>query len=76
VYRAGAPILNRSSTEGPTEIRRVDVQLEALLAVDQHDRDPNPVDPLQALVAVDQDLLELERHLAADRQDRFSGLIA
>src|SRR5437763_11241704 len=56
--------------------RGVDLDLEALPAVDLHDRDPDPVLELERVVAADVDLVEGEDRPRALGQDHVAGEVA
>src|SRR5918999_1064663 len=58
------------------EHRGVDVVLEALATVDLDDRDTQAVGALQVVVAVDEDLVELERRARGVGFDDRPGLVA
>src|SRR5215212_5779287 len=71
--RAGSGAL---STNGRLEGPRVHRDLEQLLAVDGHDRDPHPVLQLEGVVAGDVDLLEGEVGTLPDPLDHVARLVA
>src|SRR5262249_12644339 len=75
--RAGpSPRLRSAAADQVPEPNRVDEGLELLHAVDLDNRHADPVRVLEVVVAVDPDLLELERRPFAFGQDDRPGLVA
>jgi hypothetical protein len=66
----------RVSSKSPSEKIGLHPSLELLRAVHQHDRDSEPIRPLELLIAVNEDLLEVEIDLLEQGQDHLPGLIA
>src|SRR5436305_8307060 len=65
-----------SGSDRGAEGRRIDRDLEQLVAVDRDDGDPDPVLPDQRVVALDVDLDEVEGRRPADVIDHAAGLVA
>jgi hypothetical protein len=70
----GSTLLHPSQESG--ELRRIDVQLEALPSVHRHDGDPDPVLELQPVVLRDVDLLEDERGPGSLRLEHLARSVA
>ena len=58
------------------QLGRVDGDLEGLLPVHLHDRDPDPVLELELVVPLDVDLLEREPEPLSQGEDRLPGNVA